>query len=297
MDLEKLLICFLCSFCGYSQQVSDSLYIPSITKKKRNVVVYVDAAHNNFHTINNRFYPFANLLRNSGYEVYSFTDKFSQKSLENIKLLVISNALNENARSPFVIPTPSAFDDKEIKAIKVWVKRGGSLFLIADHMPFAGASSKLGKAFDFHFYDSFLLDENMRGIFDFNKENKMLADHNLTNGTGKFQKINSIRTFTGQAFQIPDKAISILKTTEKQIVFLPDTMWRFNKNTKRLSGKELSQGAIMNVGKGRVAVFGEAAMFTAQLAGINRFKVGMNSPEASENHILLLNLIEWLAKE
>lgn len=297
MKLGKFLLCFLCSFYINSQQIPDSLYVPNITKEKKNTIVYVDAAHNNFHTISNRFYPFANVLRKSGYKVESFTEKFSKKSLANIKLLVISNALHENARGPFVIPTPSAFSKEEINTIKDWVKKGGALFLIADHMPFAGASEELGKTFGFHFYDSFLLDEDMRGIFDFNKENKMLADHDLTNGTGKFKKVKSIRTFTGQAFKIPNKAISILKTTEKHTVFLPDTMWRFNKNTKHFSAKELSQGAVMNVGKGRIAIFGEAAMFTAQLAGRNRFKVGMNSLEASENYKLLLNLISWLAKE
>ncbi len=293
---KALLFCFYSCYL-FSQQIPDSLYLPNITKENRDVTVYVDAAHNNFHTINNRFYPFANVLRKSGYKVESFTEKFSKKSLANIKLLVISNALHENARGPFVIPTPSAFSKEEINTIKDWVKKGGALFLIADHMPFAGTSEELGKTFGFRFYDSFLLDEDMRGIFDFNKRNKTLADHDLTKGTVRFKKVNSVRTFTGQAFQIPDKAISILKTTEKQTVFLPDTMWRFNKSTKRFPAKELSQGAIMNLGKGRIAVFGEAAMFTAQLAGINRFKVGMNSPEASGNHILLLNLIEWLAKE
>ncbi len=293
----KFLLFFFCGFYVFSQQVPDSLYMPIITKEKKDVIVYVDSAHNNFHTINNRFYPFANVLRKSGYEVQSFTKKFSQKTLKKIKLLVISNALHENARSPFVTPTPSAFSNEEIKAIKAWVKNGGALFLIADHMPFAGASEKLGKIFGFHFYDSFLLDENMRGIFDFNKENNMLADHDLTNGIGRFKKVNSIRTFTGQAFQIPNKAISILKTTEKQIVLLPDTMWRFNKKTERFPAKELSQGAIMNVGKGKIAVFGEAAMFTAQLAGRDQFKVGMNAIEASENYKLLLNLIKWLSEE
>ena len=46
--------------------------------------------------------------------------------------------------------------------------------------------------------------------------------------------------------------------------------------------------------KGRVAIFGEAAMFTAQLAGRNQFKVGMNSDEAPENYKLLLNVVHWL---
>jgi hypothetical protein len=49
------------------------------------------------------------------------------------------------------------------------------------------------------------------------------------------------------------------------------------------------------MGRGRVAVFGEAAMFTAQLAGPERTPVGMNDPAAARNAQLLLNLMRWLA--
>jgi hypothetical protein len=71
-------------------------------------------------------------------------------------------------------------------------------------------------------------------------------------------------------------------------------MWVFNEKVKRFPAKGLSQGAIMTFGRGKIAVFGEAAMFSAQLAGANRIKVGMNYEEAKENHQLLLNTIHWL---
>jgi hypothetical protein len=56
------------------------------------------------------------------------------------------------------------------------------------------------------------------------------------------------------------------------------------------------QGAVLKFGKGRVAVFGEAAMFSAQLAGPQQMPVGMNSPEAPQNHQLLLNVMHWLTR-
>ena len=56
------------------------------------------------------------------------------------------------------------------------------------------------------------------------------------------------------------------------------------------------QGAVMAVGSGRVAVFGEAAMFSAQLAGPNQQPMGMNAPEAKQNHQLLLNVMHWLTR-
>lgn len=53
----------------------------------------------------------------------------------------------------------------------------------------------------------------------------------------------------------------------------------------------------MKLGKGKIAFFGEAAMFTAQLAGRNQFKVGMNAKGAEENYKLLLNIMTWLSNK
>jgi hypothetical protein len=41
-------------------------------------------------------------------------------------------------------------------------------------------------------------------------------------------------------------------------------------------------------------VFGEAAMFTAQVAGPDRVPVGMSSPHAPQNARYLLNVLHWL---
>ena len=59
----------------------------------------------------------------------------------------------------------------------------------------------------------------------------------------------------------------------------------------------LVNGAFMSYGKGRVVLFGEAAMFSAQLAGDQKDKIGMNNPGASQNPQLLLNIIHWLDRK
>lgn len=51
------------------------------------------------------------------------------------------------------------------------------------------------------------------------------------------------------------------------------------------------------IGRGRVALFGEAAMFTAQRAGPERAPVGMNAPAAAQNAQLALNLVRWLTAD
>jgi hypothetical protein len=54
------------------------------------------------------------------------------------------------------------------------------------------------------------------------------------------------------------------------------------------------QGAVLVYGSGRVAAFGEAAMFSAQVSGQERRPMGMNMPTASENPQFLLNVVHWL---
>jgi len=229
-----------------------------------------------------------------GYQVVDYNGKFESDKLKEVDILVISNALHENARQPFVAPTKSAFTEKEIKVLHQWVQKGGALFLIADHMPFAGASVALAKEFGFVFYDGFLFEDDDKGILDFTLENNMLTENIISTGRNQSEKVSSIRTFTGQGFKIPKKAVSILNFKENHTLFIPERMWVFNKQTKKLPATHLSQGAYMKYGSGRVVVFGEAAMFTCQLAGPERIKVGMNSLEATENYKLLLNIIHWL---
>jgi hypothetical protein len=55
------------------------------------------------------------------------------------------------------------------------------------------------------------------------------------------------------------------------------------------------QGALLQHGQGRVAVFAKAAMFSAQLAGPERHPMGMNAPQASGNGPFLLNMLHWLS--
>ena len=74
----------------------------------------------------------------------------------------------------------------------------------------------------------------------------------------------------------------------------PDTAWVFDDKTTIFNVEGWSQGAYKMYGKGKIVAFGEAAMFTAQLGGPKKRKMGMNNEVAPENHQLLLNIIHWL---
>ena len=65
--------------------------------------------------------------------------------------------------------------------------------------------------------------------------------------------------------------------------------------TPRIPAAHLLQGAVVYHGMGRVAVLGEPAMFTAQLAGPEKRPVGMNAPDARENARFALNVLHWLS--
>ncbi|MEZ4998473.1 MAG: hypothetical protein R2758_13765 [Bacteroidales bacterium] len=60
-------------------------------------------------------------------------------------------------------PVYSAFTPKEIETVRKWVEGGGSLFLIADHMPMGGADKEMAAAFGFGFTDGFAIDTAQTG--------------------------------------------------------------------------------------------------------------------------------------
>jgi hypothetical protein len=86
----------------------------------------------------------------------------------------------------------------------------------------------------------------------------------------------------------------VLKLRGSFVSLMPDTAWAFKPETPKIHVEGWSQGAFRKFGTGKVVVFGEAAMFTAQLAGPARSRVGMNSELAPRNFQLLLNIIHWL---
>jgi len=298
ISLIQVVCMFLLCNTTLSQQVADSAYSPEITNpaytRGKGPLIYIDEGHYNFHTKDGRYLPFARVLEKDGYRTEGYKGSFDAKRLKKAGILVISNALNEANTQNWYLPNPSAFTPAEIETVRKWVNDGGSLFLIADHMPMAGAAADLASAFGFTFYNGFALDTSNTGPAFFRREDKLLCDNRITNGRNGNEKVNTAVTFTGQAFSIPEKASSILTFNKKYTIFMPDTAWVFNSSTRTMSASGLSQGAFMNYGQGKVVIFGEAAMFTAQLAGPGRSPAGMNSPFAAENYKLLLNIIHWL---
>lgn len=280
------------------QQVPDTIYTPQINNPAyapgKGPLVYIDEGHNNFHTRGDRYLPLARLLERDGYLTQGYPGRFDSGRLNRCRILVISNALNEANIQNWYKPVLPAFTPGEVEAVRKWVEEGGSLFLIADHMPMGRAAAGMAAAFGFGFTDGFAADTSRPGPALFCRADGTLADNIITRGRSNSEMADSIYSFTGQAFTIPGEARSVMTFRDKDLLLLSDTAWVFNERTvyKPIGG--WSQLAFMEYGKGRVVMSGEAAMFTAQLAGPQQARVGMNAPYAANNFRLLLNIIHWL---
>jgi hypothetical protein len=253
-------------------------------------VIGVDAAHNNYHTADGRYGPFAEVLRNDGFRVAPVDTKLSLAALEPLRVLVIANALADvNRDGAWRLPTPSALAPEEITAVRAWVERGGSLLLVADHMPFAGAAQALARAFGFEFENGFATKIEDGPAEVFSRADGTLSDNAITRG--RSSPVSEAQTFTGSSFRAPAAAIPILILGPDWLVLWPEEAWKFTAETpRRALTRDDLRLAGLNVGRGRVVVAAEAAMFTSQI--VNGAATGFG---AHDNKQLLLNVAEWLA--
>jgi hypothetical protein len=283
-----------------AQQVADTAFRPPLGEPAfppgEGPRVVLDEAHVNFHTLEGRYATFARVLRRDGFVVEPGRGPLVAAALGDADIVVIANALNEANEGNWRLPTPSAFTAAEIRALREWVELGGSLLLIADHMPFPGAAASLAAAFGFELMNGFAFTEDPAAPLVFRTSDGSLADHAVVRGRAPAEGVDSVVTFTGQAFRPPAGATSLLTLPEGAVSLNPVQAWQFTEETPRVDVSGWSQGAVLDVGEGRVAVFGEAAMFSAQRAGPERVPMGMNAPLAAGNPQFLVNLARWLGR-
>jgi hypothetical protein len=300
MGVATVLALLLFPTQGITQQLGDSIFSPELHRPAFEAGggprVVVDGAHENFHTLSGRFGAFARLLRADGFVVEGHDSEFTTESLRGVGLLVIANALNAVNQSSWTLPTPSAFTLDEVEALRAWVEQGGALLLLADHMPFPGAAADLGAAFGFEFSNGFAMDPSGQGNLTFRQADGSLSRHLITEGMTPGESIDSIAAFTGQAFRSPPAATDLLVMPMGWVSLEPTTAWEFDDDTPRVDVDGWSQGSVLEYGRGRLAVFGEAAMFTAQRTGPDRAPMGMNSPHAHRNPQFVANLVRWLTR-
>lgn len=262
---------------------------PAYTKSEPRVLF--DEAHHNFHTSDGRYKPFADLLANDGYRIIRNRQPFSKSTLSSFKVLVIANALGAEEMDDTGADA-SAFTEEECQAVQDWVKGGGSLLLIADHAPFGGAAQSLASRFGVEMSKGFTFDQaNSEGgpsLLIFSRDNKLLGSHPITEGREQNERLNRVQSFTGQSLKGPADSVAILKLADTA----KDSPNRDPNEAVSAAGR--AQALAFKFGKGRVVVQGEAAMLSAQIAGPEKFKMGMNVP-GNDNKQYALNVMHWLS--
>jgi hypothetical protein len=278
-----------------AQQTSDPNFNPHVEHpaySKNFPRVLFDEAHNNFHTATGRYKPFVDMMFSDGYQIAANRKSFSKESLQTYKILIIANALGAEEMDDEGADKP-AFTEAECDVVREWVNNGGALLLIADHAPFGAATQVLAKRFDVEMSKGYVFDPEHSeadnpSLLVFSRENKLLLDHPITQGRNNGERVTRVQTFTGQALKGPPGAIQIMALAATAI----DQADAMGGEKKSVAGQ--AQGIAFKLGKGRVVMLGEAAMLSAQVAGPDNFKMGMNVP-GNDNRQFALNIMHWLS--
>lgn len=187
---------------------------------------------------------------------------------------------------------PSLTETFTADGYRVIERQGGSLLVITDHMPFPGAVQELTRRFGFELANGHALpsSEDRRANPDrFSRSDGSLADHPITAGRSTAERVDAVETYGGAAFRVPAHGQSLMTFGSGYEQLLPKVAWQFTPDTPREPIAGWSQGGVVQVGRGRVAVFTEAGFFMAPPPD----EVG--SDARRQNRQFLLNVAHWLS--
>jgi hypothetical protein len=285
-----------------AQQVADSAFDTSVPRpayRGDGPRVVIDEAHQNFHTLDGRYAPFAQLLASDGFRVAAGTSALTRSSLAGIDVLVIANALGPGATNETSDP---AFTPAECDAVHTWVREGGALLLVADHAPFGDAAKLLASRFGVTLGGGFVFDtahafDGNATMLVFSEANGLLGMHAILRGREAAERVRRVVSFTGESLSVPDGAVALLRLGPAAREAPTGNATNAGTGVP-VPGR--AQAIAMPVGRGRLVVLGEAAMLSAQVlrymdAGKPaEFRMGMNVP-GSDDRQFALNLMRWLS--
>jgi hypothetical protein len=273
-----------------AQQVIDTAFRPPVDRpafaRGTGPLVLIDQSH--FNAVDStRYQPAMDLLRRDGYVVAILNGPLTPSALARVRVFVsflygssARTAMNLLRQENPGITNLGAFTDAEVAVVRNWVEDGGSLLLAVDHQPAPLAAGALAGSLGVSFLNGIAyIDPSARLVF--RRAEGTLLDHPVTHG------IDQVATFGGSAFKLDREGQPLLVLgTDVRMYFASDS-------TERPVNGWL-QGAAYTLGKGRVVIFGEAGMFTAQFSTPGT-PMGMNAAIARQNPQLLLNVVHWLS--
>lgn len=289
--------------------------------------VLVDMGHNSL-LANEPFLSPVSRLKADGYQVRTHSESFNDSTLTGVDIVVIvgpladRNALGrlgtpQGCDSPsdysdecmeawnvrvaqlWRFPVPPALEEYEEDVLEQWIRHGGSLFLVFDIFPFPAAVERFLQRFGIEVSAGFAVDEQLlpdnpdelgpAGELIFRRSDQTLADHPITNGRSATEKVDSVASIFGSAFRLPRDGQSLLTFGPTAISLLPEVAWEFSAATPRESIAHWSQGAIMRVGEGRLAVFSESGILQPHRPQFDERYPGMQNAELVHNVFLWLS--------
>lgn len=246
--------------------------------------------------------PFARLAEGDGFTVERQQGDLAAALAQGPAILVIANPYLESFADQPAMTPPSAFSPAEIEAVRAWVQGGGSLLLLADHAPFGGGSSELAAAFGFTFLNGHAIEDRAAAAgynkvsIEFTPGRGLATDHPITDGSTGRAKIARFQAFGGQAFIPAEGAQTLLTIPQGWSAVFTYRLSAERQTAPRIDASGMAQGAAMEFGQGRIAVFTEAGAFTAQVIdGVDRF--GFNTAEGRDNPEFILATLRWLARQ
>jgi hypothetical protein len=291
---------------GKAEQIPTATSIRPTFERGTGPLLAIDQSHRN--TQRSDFRGLEDLSRDDGYRVRPITEAFTAASLSGVEVLVISNPGGWDG------PSASLTQDEILAALE-WVRTGGSLLLVLDHMPGPRNAARLTEALGVrNWHDGYAMVElpdrarvgniifwrpgslpagepvvgptGPGGGTGYQGVDAVLAAHAITDGRGPDERVRRVVTFLGSAFQPPPGAEPILTLPEMAMSLTPQETPGakpvFSGGTPRTQVGGWLQGAVLTIGRGRVALFGETGLFSGG--------------SAADNRLFVLNLLRWLAK-
>lgn len=250
-------------------------------------LVVFDGAHGNRDLPSGTHWSLREALRRDGLRVRTAYGGLEEALGPSTDVFVIMNALTPADREDRALPVASAFTPDEVAAIVDWVRAGGGLLLVADHMPWPGAVADLARELGVDLLNGYAVAEPRQYPDVFSREDGSLRSHPITNGREASERVRAVGTFGGSGFRAAGLD-PLLVLPDEMVLFEPNRWPEVNDSTPRRPAGGLLQGAAGELGDGRVVILGEVAMLRILTPA------AAPSVKGLDNGRFALNLFRWL---
>jgi hypothetical protein len=238
----------------------------------------VDEKHRDVVSLQTYFRPVGRYLGKDGYHVRPGNATFSARDLAAARVLIIANAQAPEGSAPGA----SAFTDSEVRAVEVWVSKGGGLFLIADRAPFGGPARSLAGAFRATLDDNTVLRKGADGKPDGVLTIDVAADGEKSHPV--FAGVSRVVYVVGESLGGPGPILRAPAGTYTGAT---------NQATDGPSATGRPIALAFSHGKGRVVIIGDAGIASAFGSVGGQTHRGISE---ADNAQFVRNVIRWLAR-